>query len=124
MKKLLIAGLVALALGTAGCSGCALVGPPPAQSTLMDEKALTVVIAGAWAVDIAAGAAVDNGLLVPGSPQALRIATASRDIHSVVQAAQAAHALGNTEDYLLKLSSAQALIAGAWSMIPKKEIAK
>lgn len=116
--------LVALSLMTAGCSGCAILNPTQGAltATLNDEKALYAAEAAFYGANAAAEAAVDNKLLVQGSPTAVQVADGLAQAHDALNAARAAHKAGDARTYSDKLGAVQEFVASAWKLIPKKEV--
>ncbi len=76
MKKFLMAGVVCLALAGCGTPGTETPSPNAMTITLSGQRLLMYAEAAKLGADKAAEAAVDNGLLKPGSPDAVRIADA------------------------------------------------
>lgn len=123
MRKLLIAALGAVALASAGVSGCAALGGSGGlTATLADEKALYALEAANFGVNSAAETAVDTGLVKGGSPQAVRIADTLLRARTAVLAARAAYAAGNATDTATAILNAQVAIGTAWGLIPKKQV--
>lgn len=121
MKFTLLAGALALGLLTAGCTGCSLLNSPASLAeTQVDEKALYGVEAADYGANLAAEAAVDTGLLIRNSPQALKVKDILGKAHQATIAARAAYTLGNTAGLTQQIAAAQGFIADAWPLIPKK----
>jgi hypothetical protein len=124
MKTFAIAGVLALSVLAAGCSGCqpiaALTGDKPlAGQTVLDEKALLVAEAAQLTADRTAKQAVLSGLLTPGSPRAKQIDSYLALSHTGLRAARAAYNVGNATDFSTRLRSAQDALGTALSLIPK-----
>jgi hypothetical protein len=130
MRKLTFAALLGVALiSAAACSGCQS-GPfsnvvsddkGVLTETLNDEKALYAVEAAFYGANSAAEAAVDTGLLKPGSPDAVKVADYLAQGHTALLAARAAYRAGDAKTYTQKLASVQAFVASAWALIPGKK---
>lgn len=127
MKRFLVAGvMLAVALAVTACSGCA---PLQALSagmsnteaiggkTALDEKALFAVEAAFYGANVAAEAAVDNGLLK--GPTATKVADALDVGHKALLTARAAYRAGDAKSFGARLTAAQDAIGEAWSLIPK-----
>jgi len=123
MRKLFAATLLGIAVITAGCSGCSILSNDHAllASTLTDEKALYACEAAMYGADAAAGAAVDAGLLKPGSPEALKVADGLDEAHKALEAARSAYKVGDAVATGDRITAAQAFIAQAWALIPQKK---
>lgn len=123
MRLLNVGALAALALMTAGCSGCAVLNPTQGvlSATLTDEKALYAAEAAFYGANAAAEAAVDSKLLVKGSPEAVKVADGLAMAHDALGAARAAYKAGDARTYSDKLAAVQGFVATAWKLIPKKE---
>lgn len=136
-RMLLVAALAAAALGATACSGCseitkvagAVAGNQPiAGSTTLDEKAVLAAQAGQYAVEVATKAALDQGLIVPGSARAKQIAAAETAIDNAMAVVGRAYAVGAAtspgerlkavRDAAAALPAASSAIADAWKLIP------
>jgi hypothetical protein len=123
MKTFAIAGVLALSVLAAGCSGCqpitALTGDKPlAGQTVIDEKALYAAEAAMLGADTAAAVAVRQGLLKPGSPQSVQIADYLALAKTGLNAARAAYRVGDATSFNSRLASVQELVGKAWAIIP------
>lgn len=119
----IVAGLGALALATAGCSGCSVLKSGGFLSeTKLDERALWTAEAAFFGANAAAEAAVDGGLIKGGSPEAIKIADGLAAAHGMLDAARKAYALGDAATFGSKVSAAQSLVSSIWATIPKKEV--
>jgi hypothetical protein len=108
MKKLLALAMVA-ALGIAGCETTGgSQGPPsgPPSPSVTGDKAMIAVKSAEAALNLSAEAAVNAGLLVPGSLEAVHVADLLAQLHSAIAVAD--------------LTQAQTLIDLLVSTIPKK----
>lgn len=123
MRILSAGALAALALMTAGCSGCAVLNPNQGvlSATLTDEKALYAAEAAFYGANAAAEAAVDNKLLTPGSVLAVQVADGLAKANDALKAARAAYRAGDAKTYSDKLAAVQGFVVAAWALIPKKE---
>lgn len=123
MRRFATAALLGLALiGTAACSGCAVLNPNAAVlgETLKDEKALYAAEAAFYGANAAAEAAVDNKLITPGSPLAIQIADGLAKAKDALGAARAAYKIGDATTYVGKLAAVQGFVGDAWKLIPGK----
>lgn len=125
MKRLLTLALLGLVLtGCApGLSGCGTVLDPNAgvlTFTLADEKALYAAEAAFYGANAAAEAAVDNRVIVAGSPRAVQIADALAQGRGALLAARAAHKAGDAKGYGEKLAAVQGFVAAAWALLPAR----
>lgn len=124
MKIATIAGLVALSLFTAGCnSGCAPIqavtsDKPLAGNTVIDEKALYIATAAQFGADKAAEQAVLNGVLKPGSAEALRIEGYLQKSYQAILAARQAKKAGDATTFSSRVQAAQDFASEAWKLIP------
>lgn len=127
MKLVSLGALAAVAVLTAGCSGCAVLQKVAAPneavlgSTLTDEKALYATEAAFYGANSAARAALVSGLLVKGSPAAIRVADGLKTAHTALLAARAAYKAGDATTYAAKLAAVQETVADVWALIPQKE---
>lgn len=124
MRRLLIAAVLGAAvLAGAGCSGCALLRDEAVLGqTLADEKALLSLEAGFYGANAAAEAAVDSGLIVPGSPLAVQVADELARANSGLLLARSAYNAGDAVGYPARLAQAQAFVAQAWTLIPRRSL--
>lgn len=122
-RSWIIGALGAMALASAGCSGCALLDPTRgvATETLADEKALFGLEAAFYGANTAASVAVDNGLLKGGSLEAVHVADLLAESQRALNAARAAYAVGDAKTYTAKLLAAQSFVSAAWAAIPKEK---
>lgn len=123
MKRLMIA---ALALALSGCGmgnahSAATVAatvadsvgakpPVTLEASAIDEKALTIAAKGVDALALSATALVRAGIIRPGSPAALKLATALDDARDGVNAAQLARKAASATSYRDALAKAEAAI--------------
>lgn len=128
MKRMILAAaLAAAALCVSACTGCAPLTAltsndrAVAGSTLVDEKVVFAAEAGVFGADAAAQAALDAGLLVKGSAQAVAIADKLELAHNGLKAVRAAYRAGDATTLAARLKEAQAAYSQAWALIPKKE---
>lgn len=125
-RNILFAGaMLVAALSAAACSGCT----TPAwlsndrgalESTVVDEKALYAAEAAMFGANTAAEAAVDNGLLKAGSPDAVKIADYLDTAKKGLNVARQAYRAGDAKTYAAKLAAVQATIGQAWALIPQR----
>lgn len=124
MRRLLLPALAVALLGTAaftGPSGCTTaVDKPVLGQTLVDDKALYVAEAAMYGADLAAGDAARAGLIVPGSPTAVKVAGILGRAHTYLVAARAAYKVGDAATMAAKISTFQQLVSTVWPLIPKK----
>lgn len=123
-RNLLLAGaMLVAALSAAACSGCT----TPAwfsndrgalESTVVDEKALYAAEAALFGANTAAEAAVDNGLLKPGSAEAVKVADYLDTAKKALNVARSAYRAGDAKTFAGKLAAVQATIGQAWALIP------
>ena len=131
MKRLLVAA-VALALAActtgeavrsagsiaAGAADAAGVPVPATTSTsALDEKALTLAAKAVDAAALSASALVHAGVILPGSPGALRLAGALDTARDGVNAAALAREAGNATTYSAALDKAAAALAAITAII-------
>lgn len=124
-RNLLLAGaMLVAALSAAACSGCT----TPAwlsndrgalENTVIDEKALYAAEAALFGANTAAEAAADNGLLKPGSPDAVKVADYLDAAKKALNVARIAYRAGDAKTYVGKLAAVQATVAQAWLLIPQ-----
>lgn len=125
-RNALIAGAMLIAsLSAAACSGCTtptwLSNDRGAlESTVIDEKALYAAEAALFGANTAAEAAVDNGLLKPGSPDAVKVADYLDTAKKALNVARQAYRAGDAKTYAGKLAAVQSTIGQAWALIPAK----
>jgi hypothetical protein len=124
MKIVFVSAAIALSLLGAGCSGCSTLASDKGvlSATTVDEKALYAAEAAFYGANTAAEAAVDNGLLKPGSPDAVKVADWLQEAHAALLVARAAYAAGDAGSFTAKISAVQNLIAQAWALIPNKKV--
>ena len=129
MKRLLVAA-VALALaacttgeavrsaGSIAASAADAAGVPvPATTSALDEKALTLAAKAVDAAALSASALVHAGVILPGSPGALRLAGALDTARDGVNAAALAREAGNATTYSAALDKAAAALAAITAII-------
>jgi hypothetical protein len=127
MKIATTAALVALSLLGTGCSGCTALSALTnykgvLSATTVDEKALYAAEAAFYGANTAAEAAVDNGLLKAGSPDAVKVADWLQQAHQALLVARAAYAAGDAGSFTAKIAAVQNLVAQAWALIPQKKV--
>lgn len=94
----LMAGIVSL-------PGCAMV-PNPLQQTVNDERALYAAEAAYNGVLLSVNSLIDQGVIIPGSPEALRLADRLDGAKTVLNLSRQAYAAGNaTNGYSLALQA-------------------
>ncbi|HEY3694194.1 hypothetical protein [Phenylobacterium sp.] len=127
MKAFTAAALAAVALLSAGCSGCQSPVFSDSQGvlsgTLADDKAMYVAEAAFNGANQSAIVAVDTGLLKPGSPLAVQIADDLKIAHEALIAGRTAYVAGDAKTYSAKISAAQNLLSTVWQLIPGKKAA-
>lgn len=124
MKLLSIAALAAVAILSSGCSGCSTtpdLNKPVLGQTVVDEKALYAAEAALFGANTAAEAAVDAGILKPGSLDAIKVADYLQTAKAALDAGRAAYRLGDAGTFAAKIGASQTLIAQAWALIPAKK---
>lgn len=125
MKRWMIAAAVAVAaLSMAACNGLGGVLAPDRgalEQTVLDEKAMIIAEVSIQGVNLTAEAALDAGLLKPGSPRATGIADGLDDAKAALDLARAAYDAGDAKAYGDKIAAIQRLVAAAWALTPKKE---
>lgn len=107
MKKIFIA----LSITLAGCQTNPLAAPAPLAYTVIDEKSLVLALQTFDTVLTAVDRLVAAGVIVPGSPRAVKIADAIHSAKLAYQAASAAQRAGNTTSYFTAISSASSAVA-------------
>lgn len=121
MKTKFLVAIAAAALACGPIAACAPTLPgsitAPLSVTSIDEKAIYGVEATYNAAARTAGAAVDAGLLVPGSDRAVAVADGLQAAYSAIQTARVAHGLGNGAGALLALERAKGAIAGVQGIL-------
>lgn len=85
--------------------------PTPAADTAIDEQLVTIAIKGVDTAAISASALVRARVIAPGSPTALKLATALDRARHGVNAAAAARKVGNATSYRAALADAEAALA-------------
>ena len=127
MRMFAMAALALVAVIGAGCSGCSSLDIGGVRNDrgvfegqVVDEKALYAAEAAFFGANTAAEAAVDNGLLKGGSPQALQVADYLAKAHDALKAARAAYQVGEARSYADKLASVQTFVGAAWALLPAK----
>lgn len=130
LKILPRAAALVLLLPLGACSGCSSLtaataavtsDKPIAGATLLDEKVLYAAEATLYGADTAADAAIDAGLLDPGSPQAITIADGLATAHGALTAARAAYRVGDATTFAARAAAARDAATAAWALIPKKD---
>ncbi len=102
MKALILAAALALT----GPIGCATVTDSPLELTATDERFLYGVEAAYNAVLNSVNAAIDAGLVTPGSPEALGLANRLDTARETILVARRAYAAGNASSgYSLALQA-------------------
>lgn len=119
MKKFLIAGALALAMSACTSTGTGTPEPNSVTISLSAQRMLLYAETAKLGADKAAEAAVDNGLLKPGSPDAIRIADALQAAQNALVLARAAEAIGKQETVQAQLALATTLISTALTLIPR-----
>jgi len=119
MKKLIFV----LALLCAPFTLYACATPPSAvlASTTVDEQALVYAGAAKLGADATALEAVRQGLIEPGSPQAIKIADTLQGAQNALDLAWAAQRVGQEGTAAQQLQFATALITAALAAIPEKK---
>lgn len=114
IKTRFLAAFACLALVAAPLAACSSIAPVPSlEQTTLDEKAIYSAEATYRAAATAASAAVDSGLLVPGTPRAVQVADALQTAYDALRTARAAYAAGNGLALQTALSAANAALASA-----------
>lgn len=90
-----------------------------ADATVIDERAMIVAESAVFGANAAASAAVDAGLLVPGSPKAVQIADYLSTAKSTLDVARAAYRAGDADRFSARITETQKTIQAAWKLIPE-----
>lgn len=122
MRKFLIATCAALSLVACAQPSTSPDGVPAPSLTLYlsIEKGLLYAESAKLGADATAAAAVDSGLLKPGSPDAIRIADALQAAQNALVLARAAQNVGRLDTVQAQVSLATTLIGSALVLIPQK----
>lgn len=107
----------ALQVGASAVDAAGVHSPAPAQLTVIDEKAITLAARSVDAVALSASALVRAGVIRPGTPTALALATALDDARKAVNAAELARQAGSTTSYRQALDRALAAVDQVKSLI-------
>lgn len=134
MRRMMMLGAM-LALGLAACAPAPAPSPAPAphvhvttgpaitaplRNTNGDERMILVAYQTADAILGAVDLLVDTGKIKPGSPQALRVASALKTAKAALYAAALAQRAGNATNYRDAMDDAEAALAAAGTAL--KEI--
>jgi hypothetical protein len=112
MRKTLIAACAALSLSIAACApGAGIKSPAPLAQTTADEKALIVAVDTFDVLLTAIDGLRDSGVLVPGSPRALRVQSLIRTAQAGFNTARGVQRGLSTENPVAALASASSAIA-------------
>lgn len=119
MKKFLLAGLACWALSACETPGVSPENPNSMTISLSAQRLLLYAEAAKLGADKAAEAAVDNGLLKPGSADAVRVADALQAAQNALALARAADVVGRQDTVQAQIALASTLISSALLLIPK-----
>lgn len=108
MKKIALPLLLVLS----ACTPTGLTSTPaPLEQTTIDEKAVTLAASTVDALALSASALVKAGVVAPGTPRALSLATALDTARDAVNAAEAARKAGSATNYQTAIARAQEAVS-------------
>lgn len=121
MRKLLLPLAAAMSLTLTGCSSMGTstgsVITAPLNQTVMDEKALIYAWRSYDTVLTLVDKSMEAGIIVPGSPRALRIRTNLIRVRDALRAASAARRAGSVADFNLAFDEANSALLHAQAAI-------
>lgn len=93
--------------------------PAPLERTTIDEKAVTLAAQSVDAVALSVTALVKAGVIKPGTPTAIKIASALDTARDAVNTAEKARQAGSATNYLTAIARANAAVSEIKAIIAK-----